>query len=225
MKTSTLLATAVTAICLVISAPAMSREKLPETTKDGLQLQKKSKLAAVYLKPGASLTAYDKIAITDVLVSFKKNWQRDYNQSVMRPDMRVSDDDVKEMQDKIAKEFTAVFTKELEKGGYSITEYVGQDVMVIRPALINIEVADPKPDKAAFAGATIVRDAGSLTLYAELYDSVSNEKFAEVLDTQEAGDDGFAHRVTSVSNKADLDSTLRHWAELLVKRLDEAHGK
>lgn len=225
MKTSILFTTVLTALCLAVSVPAQSREKLPQTTKDGLELQKHSKVAAVYLKPGASLDAYDKFAITDVLVSFKKNWQRDYNSSVVRADMKVSDDDMKEMQDKIAKEFTAVFTKELEKGGYQITEYTGKDVMVIRPALINLDVADPNPDKPAFGGVTIVRGAGSLTLYAELYDSVTNEKFAEVLDTQEAGEGGFAHRATSVSNKADLDATLRHWAELLVKRLDEAHGK
>ena len=39
------------AIC-VFATPLAAKSKLPETTKDGLQLQHNTKLAAVYLKPG-----------------------------------------------------------------------------------------------------------------------------------------------------------------------------
>lgn len=210
---------------LLVAAPASAREKLPQTTKDGLELQEHSKVMAVYLKPGASLAAYDKVAITDVLVSFKKNWQRDYNQDVVRLDAKVTDADMEKMKKEIGDEFKKVFTDVLQKGGYEMSTVVGPDVMIIRPAIINLEVAAPDTGSPAFGGVTIVRSAGSLTMYAELLDSVTNDKFAEVLDTEDPGEGGFAQRATRVSNKAALDSTLRHWAELLVKRLDEAHGK
>jgi hypothetical protein len=209
----------------LVSAPLAAKDKLPQTTKDGLELQKHSKVGALYLKPGATLEPYDKIYLVDAFVAFKNNWQRDYNRDQIRLDSKISDKDIEDIKTKVASEFKAIFTDELQKAGYELVTTTGQDVMIIRPAIINLDIAAPKPDQAAFGGVTIVRGAGSLTLYAELYDSVTNDKFAEVLDTQEADEGGFAHRASTVSNKAALDSTLRRWAELLVKRLDEAHGK
>jgi hypothetical protein len=49
------------ALTIVFSAPMLAQDKLPETTKDGLQLQEDTKLAAVYLKPGETLEGYDEV--------------------------------------------------------------------------------------------------------------------------------------------------------------------
>jgi len=70
---------------------------------------------------------------------------------------------------------------------------------------------------------TVVQSAGAMTLYMELYDSASSTLIARVVDPQ--ADDGLAHMANRVTNKAAADVILRHWAELLAKRLGEATHK
>ena len=56
---------------------AQAADKLPETTPEGLVLQKKTKLEVVYLRPGVNFSVYDKVALLDCAVAFRKDWQRD----------------------------------------------------------------------------------------------------------------------------------------------------
>jgi len=201
--------------------PILAKDKLPETTKDGLQLQKDTKLAAVYLKPGETLEGYDKVSITDVYVSFKKNWQRNYNEDVMGLDGRVTDRDMETIKKRLATEFKAVFTKELQdKGGYEVVDTTDTDVMVLRPAIINLVVNAPDLSRAGM-GRTFVASAGEMTLYMELYDSLTSAKIAEVIDAQAVGDYGIGHAGNRVTNKADFDRVLAKWADILRKHLDE----
>jgi hypothetical protein len=201
-----------------------AKEKLPETTKDGLVLQHDTKLGAVYVKPGATLTDYNQVKILDCYVAFQKNWQRNYNDDQMGLQGRVSDQDMESMKTKLAEGFKDVFTKELDKAGYTVVDTTGADVLLIRPAIINLEVTSPDVMTAGME-VNISGSAGSMTLYAELYDSLTSAKIAEVLDSEEAGQNGFAHVANSVTNRQEFEETLRAWAEILVKRLDEAHGK
>lgn len=212
-------------MCLLIS-PLAAREKtkLPETTKDGLHLVHQDKLSAVYVKPGASLADYNKVMIVDCYVAFQKNWQRNYNQNELDLEKRVTTEDMQKIKARVAEEFPKMFTKVLEKGGYEVVDTVGADVLLLRPAIINLTVTAPYLPTAGIS-AEIVSSAGSMTLYMELYDSQTSEKFAEVIDAEAVGDDGFAHAANRVSNTADFEFTLQNWAEILVKRLDEAHGK
>ena len=209
-------------LSVALAACPLAAKELPKTTKDGLQLVKQHELGAVYVKPGASLKAYDKIILVDTYVAFAKNWEHDFNEAHMMRG-RISDHDMQIIKKEVAKEFKDRFTKVLEKGGYKITETIGPDVMVLRPAIVDLEITAPR-SLTDLAGAVVVRDAGELTLYMELYDSVTSSKFAEVIDREVAGSE-FATRADPVSNKAALDRVLDRWADLLVKRLDEAHGK
>ncbi len=222
---STLLIIGFTCLGMLITPLAAKEKKeLPQTTKDGLQLVHQDKLGAVYTKPGASLKAFDKIMLLDAYVAFAKNWKRDHNREEVGLGNLVSDKDMEKIKTEVASEFKKVFVKELQNGGYEVVTQTGQDVMLLRPAIINLTITAPDLNTAGM-GQTFVRSAGTLTLYAELYDSVTSDKFAEVIDTQEAGNYGFGRAANRVSNKAALDQTLKHWADLLRKRLDEAHGK
>lgn len=207
---------------LALLACPLGAKELPKTTKDGLELVKQHELGAVYVKPGASLKAYDQIILVDTYVAFAKDWQRDFNEEHMMRG-RIGDQDMQVIKQEVAKEFKTVFTRRLEKGGYKVTEMIGPDVMVLRPAIVDLEITAPA-SLTALDGIEVVRDAGALTLYMEIYDSVTSSKFAEVIDREVAGDD-FARQANSVTNKAALDQVLDRWADLLRKRLDEAHGK
>lgn len=208
-------------LAFFLTGPLAAKDKLPESTKDGLKLVHQHDLGAVYLKPGTTLADYDKVKIIEAYVAFQKNWQRDHNRQEINLGSRVTDKDVEGIKEKVAAEFPAVFKKVLEKGGYTVVDDTGPDVLLLRPAIINLTVTAPDVMSAGISG-TIVRSAGTLTLYMELYDSQTSEKFAEVLDAEEAGW-SFAQVANRVTNKEALDRTLEEWARLLVKRLDEAH--
>jgi len=206
-----------------LAAPLAAKDKLPETTKDGLVLQHHTKLGAVYIKPGATLTDYNEVKILDCYVAFEKNWQRNFNSDAVGLEGMVTAKDMQNIKTKVAEEFKAVFTRELDKAGYTVVENTGADVLLIRPAIINLTVTAPDLNSPEMS-ASFVASNGSMTLYAELYDSQTSAKIAEVLDSEEAGY-GFTQVANSVTNQAALDKTLQAWAEILVKRLDEAHGK
>jgi len=206
---------------LAITASGAAAKDLPGTSHDGLDLVKNTKLRAVYMKPGASLDQYKRIALLDCYVAFKKNWQRDYNSDVVGLGRRISDKDMEKIKTKVASEFKKVFIKELEtKGGYKIVDTTGEDVLVIRPAIINLVVTAPDKMTAGFSQ-TFTADPGQLTLYLELYDSVSNSIIARAIDPQAARNGGFFQMTNSVTNTADLDRVLRKWADILRSNLGD----
>jgi hypothetical protein len=203
---------------------AAAKEPPPEISSDGLHLQKSTGTRLVYVKPGASLSQYDRVAILECVVEFEKDWQKDYNQSAVGLGGRVSDKDVDRMKAALAAEFKKVFTKELQdKGGYQVVDEAAPDVLILRPALVNVEVNAPDLMTADFR-TTIVRSAGQMTLYLELWDSMTKSILARVMDA-EADQAAFAQRANSVTNKAAADRLLMSWAEELRKHLDAARGK
>ena len=210
-------------VLIVILAAAFSpglsaKDKLPDVSHDGLHLQKDTKMAAVYLKPGATLDQYDRIALLDCFVSFKKNWQRDYNQDVVGLGQRISTKDMERIKKEVAEEFKKVYTKELEtEGGYTIVDNAAEDVLVLRPAIINLDVTAPDTMSPGMSR-TIVSSAGQMTLYLELYDSVTSDIIARIVDAQaDRGPGGISNPAT---NKADADRILRRWADTLRSHLD-----
>jgi len=209
---------------LVLTLPLAAKESMPETTKDGLVLQPHTKLGAVYLKPGATLTDYTKVKILECFVAFQKNWQRNYNDEQTGLTGQVTAQEMQTIKTKLAQGFQDVFAKELDKAGYTVVDTTGADVLLIRPAIINLTVTAPDVRTAGMS-TTMVSSAGSMTLYAELYDSLTSDKIAEVIDAEEVGQHGFNYVANSVTNRAEFEKSIRAWAQILVKRLDEAHGK
>jgi hypothetical protein len=208
---------------LLFTTLAVAAEKLPETSDDGLVLQKDMDFAAVYIKPGADFSGYDKLAVLDCYVEFKKNWQRDQNEDHMSMTQMVTKKDMDEIKDRLAKEFKEVFIEELEtEGGYEVVDHGAQDVMIIRPAIIDLDVEAPDTMTPGMS-ATFSASAGQMTLYMELYDSVTSDIIARVIDAEGGRDHGtIRNRAT---NKAEADRILRKWADILRGHMDQVHGK
>jgi hypothetical protein len=72
--------------------------------------------------------------------------------------------------------------------------------------------------------ASVVRSAGQMTLYLELWDSATNTLLARIMDA-EADNDAFAKQANRVTNTQAADRILRDWAHELRLRLDEIKGK
>jgi hypothetical protein len=215
----TLLACGATGLGLAYSSAVPAADTPPEVTQDGLHLRKSTKSTLVYVKPGATLSQYSKVAILECPVEFDKNWQREYNSSAST---RVSDSDMDRIKKGLSDEFKKVFSKELTKGGYEVVDSAAPDVLVLRPAIVNLRVTAPDLMTPGISR-TVVRSAGSMTLYLELWDSVSNTILARAMDAQ--GDQGMGGQMSSsVSNTAAADTILRRWADILRDRLDAARA-
>lgn len=202
---------------------ASAKDDLPDKTTDGLERVESKHIDAVYKQPGATLEGYTSVYLVDCAVAFRKNWERDYNRDEIDLSHRVSDKDMDRIKTQLSEEFKKVFTKELERGGYEITDQTGSGVLIVRPALVNLDVTAPDlmtPDMSF----TVVQSHGSMTLYMELYDAATNAKIGLVMDAQ-ADPDSMAERANRTTNKAAADRILRRWADTLVKALDEAAGK
>jgi len=91
-------------LMLVFATTAAAKDKLPETTTEGLVLQHDTKMAVVYMRPGASLVEYDKIALLKAYVAFKKNWVREHNREEGF-EQQLRDRDVKRIRSEMAEEF------------------------------------------------------------------------------------------------------------------------
>ena len=217
---STLLCISLT---LAIAQPLSAKEKPPQVTEDGLELKKQTKQRLVYMRPGASFAQYNRVTIVDPLVEFSKTWQRDYNSKERDPSRRVSDKDIEKAKTFLSEQFRKIFTEELGKAGYEVTDAPGQDVLVLRPALVDIQVS--APDLMAPGRSSVYAESsGEMTLYLELWDRGTDTILARVADAQ--GDpDFYGQRQTSVSNKAAADRILTSWAQELCKKLDLARGK
>ncbi len=197
---------------------AFAKADLPAVSHDGLHLMPDTKLRAVYMKPGADLSQYDKVKLLDAYVAFRKHWQREHNED--EPfEMRVSDKDMKEIRDRVAREFAKEFAKVLStEGGHEVVKDGGDGVLILRPAIINLDVTAPDTMTAGMSQ-TVVASAGSMTLYLELYDGKTNAIIARIIDPEAADNVGLAQVANRVTNTADFDRVLRRWAEILNKHL------
>ncbi len=208
----------------IVSVAAQAGDKLPESTHDGLVLRKGTEMYAVYERPGADLGEYDKIALLDAYVAFKKNYQREHNRNVARPGDRITDDEMNKIRQRLAEEFREVFVKVLvEEGGHQMAEQGTPGTLVIRPAIINLDVAAPD-QMTAGRDYTFAASAGSMTLYMELYDGRTGEIIYRVIDPEAALDRGHFQWSNAVTNRAEADRILRKWAELLNSRLKSVKG-
>lgn len=212
----------------MLYTPALqaAEQQWEQTSPDGLQLTRTLPYGAVYMKPGATFGQYRRLALLDCFVQFAKDWQRDYNQNEPDLEMQVSQADMDRIKTELAAEFKRVFTKELQTdGGYQIVDEAAPDVLVLRPAILNLVVNAPEIETAPVMTTTIVASAGQMTLYLELWDSVTNTLLARVIDTEaDQGQGGFAQAGGSVENKAAADRILRNWADRLRKALETARA-
>jgi hypothetical protein len=214
---------AMTGLCAALAVtcpPALwAKDPPPRITAEGLELKKETKQRLVYVKPGATFSQYKRVAILDCHVEVSKDWLRNYNNSQRDPSRRISDKDIERAKTSLSAEFKKVFSDELQaKGDYQVVDTAAPDVLVLRPALINIEVSAPDL-MAPGRSITYAQSAGQMTLYLELWDSATNTILARVMDAR-ADPDVYGQRATGVSNRAAADRLLRSWAVELHKKLD-----
>ena len=200
-------------------------DDIPDVTHDGLQRLVDSNAAIAYLKPDADLSVYDRFMIVDCYVAFKKDWQKDRNRNQRSLSSQVTDKDMERMRNDMAEAFREVFIEELtENDGYELVDAPAGGVLLIRPAIIDLDASAPDVQSAG-RSTTFVDSAGAATLFIELYDSVSGEILARAIDRKADRSHGRMEWSNRTSNRADAKRILRTWAGWLRERMDEVHGR
>ena len=195
----------------------------PPVSKDGLQLKIHTGNEVGYVKPGATFNQYKRVMVLDCYVAMAKDWQQNYNANVGADlDAMVTDADVRRIESTLSTECKKVFTGELQKGGYQVTTTQGPDVLILRPAIINVRVTAPDLMTAGM-DANVIASAGSGTFYLELW-APPHTLLARAQNAQ-ADQQPFAQQANSVTNMEAADIILKKWADELVRRLDSARGK
>jgi hypothetical protein len=194
--------------------------RLPEVTPDGLHLVKQTDFGAVYLKPGAKFGQYDKVAVLECFVAFQHDWVQNMNTQMANS---ITPDMVQHIKQALAAQIMKVFKQQLSHAGYTVVDDAARDVLVLRPAIIDLQVQAPDP--MSQSGVVYAQGAGQGTLYLELYDSVSSELLARVVDTEVAQNQGdtFGYQA-AIQNLVEADAVLKKWADRLVQFLKAARG-
>ncbi len=201
-----------------VTTIAKKKDELPEYTVEGLKRVANPKgLAIVYAEPGADLSQYERVYLAEPYVAFKKNWQRDQN----RGTLKVKTSDMDRIKVNVKDIFMEVFTEELEKGGYELANERAEDVLIVKPAIIDLDVNAPDVRTAGRTN-TFASSAGSMTLYIELYDSETDDLLAKALDPTADRQSSFMQWQTAPANRQAGKRMMRPWAETLVKALDRA---
>jgi len=205
---------------LTASGLSTAQDDGSELEIEGLQLVEDSNLALVYAQPDIDWGQYSKIYMDEPFVDFKENWQRDQNRD--NPGW-ITDADMAKIKIELSSLFMGVFTETLLEGGYELVLETGEDVLLIRPAIIGLDVVAPDKNSTGLSR-TYSESAGEMTLYLELYDSVSGEMLAKALDRKVDRKTGYFEWQNRVTNRAAANRILRVWANVLKEGLDDARA-
>ena len=212
------------AFALLCPIGSTADSHIAQQTHDGLVLVPDSKIASAYVDPDADFGEYNRIMMTDCFVAFKKDWQEDQKKPGSRT--KVSSSEMEKIKTEVAIMFREVFAEELSKdGGYEIVDDAGEGVLLVRPAIVDLDIAAPDTMTAG-RSRTYTTEAGAATIFIELYDSVTGDVLARGADRKVAGKvGGYLTYTNRVTNQADARRMMRSWAKALRERLDAYHGK
>lgn len=209
------------AVVGLFASPVLAKSDLPQINADGMELVKNSKMTTVYKDPGANLAGYTSFILEDASVAFKKNWKRDQNRQSIDLSGKVSDKDMQRIKEGVAASFRDKFAKELGDGGYQLVEEAGENVLIIRPAIVNLDVHAPDVRNASRTR-VYSESAGEMTLNLELIDSQTNDKVVVVRDRKRDLGYGYVQWRTSGRNQADTNRMMMSWAKSFREALDDA---
>jgi hypothetical protein len=188
---------------------------------DGLTLLEKDGWGEIYTNPDVDWSIYTQIQLEDATVAFRRHWQRDQNRG---DPFKVKTSDVENIKRELSEQFREVFTEELtQNGGYVMSDVAGESVLMIKPAIVDLDIAAPDT-MGAYRSRQYTESSGEMTLKLELYDSVTGDLLATASDRKESAYRGYLQWTTSVTNRADSRRMLQQWAQSLRKRLDTARS-
>ncbi|MEE4191815.1 MAG: DUF3313 family protein [Halieaceae bacterium] len=221
LKLSTLVRLLI-AMVLTIACPSVYAQER-DTTFDNLVRVEDAKVAGVFIDPDADFSIYKRVDILEPYVAFRANWQRDQVRS--NPANRVSSSDMDRIRTAAGELLMDVFIEALEANqGYTVVDHPGDDVLVLRPAIIDLDISAPD-NRGAGRSNSFSTTAGAATLYIELFDGASGKIIGRAIDRRVASRPGGQMQWSnSVTNTSDARRMFRVWADRLREFLDSHYS-
>jgi len=195
----------------------------PEKSPEGLTRVHDTNADLVYVRANVDLSGYTKVALTEPEIAFRTNWLSDTNASRAMMD-RLTTGEVAKMVAKGKELLREQFVLELEKAGYKVVTDVGPDVLVVKTAVLDVDIFSPDPNKlnGVWKKSYSSNGVGEATMCVELLDSVTGTLYAQAFDHQ-SGREGFGMPGMSSgqgNNIAQISNIMNYWANALVKGLN-----
>jgi len=187
---------------------------------DGLVRVDTDRFDAAFIAPGADFTPYTRVMLDPTDVAFKRNWQRDYNNSSRGLSRDISDDEARAILEAAQEGFQEAFVEAYREAGYEVVATPGPDVLRVRTAIADLDVAAPDvmaPGRVTTYG----DDAGEATLIVEVRDSMSGAILGRGVDRQVAGDGSFMMQRNRVTNRSDFERMFRQWARMSAEGVNK----
>ena len=207
--------------CLPLMPAALADDSNPQF--DNLVPVDDSQVAKAYVDPNADFSVFKRVMLLDTFVAFRSGWERDQRRGTRGT--RITASDMERIKTRVSELFNSVFIEVLEADdGFEIVTEPDYDVLLIRAAIIDLDVTAPDTMTAG-RSASFTADSGAATLYIELYDSVSGQIIGRALDRQAARNAGSQMRWTNrASNTSDARRVFRGWASQLRTFLDSHYS-
>jgi len=194
---------------------AGDEEQPPEYISDGLKLVPGTQgIDRVWVRPGIDLSQYRHFYLVEPQVAFRKNWQKDQNRG--HPTLRVKVSDMDAIKNEMAELLTEIFTAELLESGYTFSEIRAEDVMIIKPAILDLDVNAPDIQSNSTSD-ILTAGAGSMKLYMEIYDSMSEQILAKAVGQTSDMNIGQMQSQKKVANRAAARRMMTPWAKALAR--------
>jgi len=213
-------------IATIVSVMALPIAQADETTAtfENLVPVEDAQVGMAYIDPNADFSVFKRVMILDTFVAFRSGWERDQRRGTRRG--RVSARDMERIKTRASETFNAAFIDVLQADdGFEIVDEAGDDVLLIRAAIIDLDVTAPDTQSAG-RSRTYTASSGAATMYIELFDSVSGQIIGRAADRQAARSPGnMLSWNTSVSNTANARRVFNSWAGKLREFLDSHYTK
>lgn len=184
----------------------------PDSTPDGLRKVMSTRVDSLYVAPGVSLARYQQVLLDKVDVAFKSDWQ------ARNPE--VTTEDVEMIRYGAASVFREQFSNELAKGGYSIANGPGADVLRVSASVVDLDIASA--GAADPASRQYMVTTGNMSLVGELRDSQSGAMLARVVDKTRGRSQGDLKMSGQAAQTAEARAAFAAWGTYLREALDDA---
>jgi hypothetical protein len=207
----------VIAAAVLALTPSEARRSLPQNW-DGLTRVDVQGLRGVWVLPGADFRPFKKVMLDPVEVSFRENWQRDFNNTTRGLNGRVRESDVRRIIDTAQTGFNDVFADAYRKAGFEVVTAPGEGVLRVKTAVINLEVTAPDTMRAGRVR-VYSQQAGQATLVLETHDSMTGAVLGRVVDPRAVGDTRTFWVRNRATNNAEFRRVFSRWADASVSAL------
>jgi hypothetical protein len=203
------------ALCGLLLAGCAADRKPQEITPDGLVRVPSRASGGVFRAPGAPFTQYKRLIVEPLTVAFVSGWESQHKD--------VSAKEVKRMRDEAARGFREEFDRVLiDEGPYTFADEPATDVLIVNPALTELDVPGPESDRGGDKQ-TLAPRSVSLRITGELRDAATG-KLVGRIDMFSGGEPygiGAAElRPTNrVTNAHEMRLAFQKWSRLLREAL------